>query len=213
MRLGAAGTRLVPVEPSSAEMLEDAEMVGVSDAFRYMQFRLEQVAPTPATVLLLGETGTGKGLAAQAIHAMSPRRATRFVSVDCAALPATLIESELFGHETGRLHRRRARPEIGRSNSPTAARSSSTRSASCRRAQAKLLRVLQEGEFERVGCAAHDQGRRAGHRGHQPRPRATRCAPGASARDLYYRLSVFPITMPPLRERHERHPACSSHAW
>lgn len=103
MRLGAAGTRLVPVEPSLAEPLDGPDMVGASDAFRYMQFRLAQVASTHAIVLLLGETGTGKGLAAQTIHRLSPRRNARFVSVDCTALPATLIESELFGREDRKL--------------------------------------------------------------------------------------------------------------
>src|SRR5262245_56990911 len=76
-----------------------AELVGTSEALKYTRLRLEQVARTDATVLLLGETGTGKGLAARALHEMSARSRGRFVSVDCAALPTTLVESELFGRE------------------------------------------------------------------------------------------------------------------
>src|SRR5688572_23059502 len=151
MRLGAAGTRLVPVELSPAEAFEDAEMVGVSDAFRYMQFRLEQVAPTPATVLLLGETGTGKGLAAQTVHRMSPRRGTRFVGVDCTALPATLIESELFGRERGAFTDARA-TQIGRFELADGGTIFLDEIGELpAEAQAKLLRVLQFGQFERLG--------------------------------------------------------------
>jgi transcriptional regulator with GAF, ATPase, and Fis domain len=112
---------------------------------------MQQVAPTSATVLLLGETGTGKGVAARAIHLMGPRRDGRFVSVDCASIPATLIESELFGRERGAFTDARS-PQVGR----------------CELAhggtlfldeigevpadiQSKLLRILQHGQFERLG--------------------------------------------------------------
>src|SRR5690242_11232459 len=77
------------------------QLVGESDVFKYLQFRIDQVGPTSATVLLLGETGTGKSLVARAIHDLSPHRGGRFVSVNCAAIPSTLVESELFGHERG----------------------------------------------------------------------------------------------------------------
>jgi formate hydrogenlyase transcriptional activator len=201
MRLGAASTRMVPVEPSVAESLEDAEMVGISDAFRYMQFRLEQVAPTPATVLLLGETGTGKGLAAHTVHRMSPRRATRFVSVDCTALPATLIESELFGRERGAFTDARA-TQIGRFELADGGTIFLDEIGELpAEAQAKLLRVLQLGQFERLGSPrtikVDVRVIAATNRTLSEEVRA-----GRFRRDLYYRLSVFPITMPPLRERH-----------
>jgi formate hydrogenlyase transcriptional activator len=201
MRFGAAGTRLVPLEPSAAEPLEDPHMAGVSDAFRYMQFRLEQVAPTPATVLLLGETGTGKGLAAQTIHSMSPRRATRFVNVDCTALPATLMESELFGRERGAFTDARA-TQIGRFELADGGTIFLDEIGELpAEAQAKLLRVLQHGHFERLGSPrtikVDVRVIAATNRTLSEEVRA-----GRFRRDLYYRLSVFPITMPPLRERH-----------
>jgi formate hydrogenlyase transcriptional activator len=201
MRLGAAGTRLVPLERSVAEPLDGAEMAGVSDAFRYMQFRLAQVAPTHATVLLLGETGTGKGLAAQTIHRLSPRRATRFVSVDCTALPATLMESELFGRERGAFTDARA-TQIGRFELADGGTIFLDEIGELpAEAQAKLLRVLQQGHFERLGSPrtikVDVRVIAATNRTLSEEVRA-----GRFRRDLYYRLSVFPITMPPLRDRH-----------
>src|SRR5689334_2865209 len=97
-------TRQLRPPQSAGDPATDAgpsPFIGESDAFKYVQFRIEQVAPTDATILLLGETGTGKGVVAQAIHQRSRRRAARFVNVNCAALPPTLVESELFGHERG----------------------------------------------------------------------------------------------------------------
>jgi formate hydrogenlyase transcriptional activator len=201
MRLGAAGTRLVPMEPSLAEALDEPEMAGVSDAFRYMQFRLAQVAPTHAIVLLLGETGTGKGLAAQTIHRLSPRRAARFVGVDCTALPATLIESELFGRERGAFTDARA-TQIGRFELADGGTIFLDEIGELpAEAQAKLLRVLQQGQFERLGSPrtikVDVRVIAATNRTLSEEVRA-----GRFRRDLYYRLSVFPITMPPLRDRH-----------
>ena len=201
MRLGAAGTRLVPVEPSLAEPPDEPEMAGVSDAFRYMQFRLAQVAPTHAIVLLLGETGTGKGLAAQTIHRLSPRRAARFVSVDCAALPATLIESELFGRERGAFTDARA-TQIGRFELADGGTIFLDEIGELpAEAQAKLLRVLQQGQFERLGSPRTIKvDVRVIAATNRTLPEEVRT--GRFRSDLYYRLSVFPITMPPLRDRH-----------
>ena len=128
------------------------------------------VARTKSTVLVTGETGTGKELVARAIHHRSAQREMPLIKVNCAAIPDTLLESELFGHVrgafTGAPRTRRAS-----SRSPTAARSSSTRSARWDSPlQAKLLRVLQEREFEPLGSERPQQGRRARRRRHQPRP-------------------------------------------
>jgi transcriptional regulator with GAF, ATPase, and Fis domain len=175
-------------------------MVGASDALTFTRFRLEQVAPTDATVLLLGETGTGKGLAAETIHRLSARRQGRFVSVDCAALPTTLVESELFGRERGAFTDAR-QTQIGRfelANGGTIFLDEIGELPP--EAQSKLLRVLQTGEFERLGCprtiAVDVRVIAATNRVLADEVRA-----GRFRRDLYYRLNVFPITMPPLRDR------------
>src|SRR6476620_8312109 len=100
MRLGSFQSVQEPaVEPTPAD--EPIDLVGDSEPLLYVRRRMAQVAPTNATVLLLGETGTGKGVAARLIHHLSPRRDARFISVDCASIPGTLIESELFGREKG----------------------------------------------------------------------------------------------------------------
>jgi transcriptional regulator with GAF, ATPase, and Fis domain len=196
--------------PGAPAALPSAELVGGSDAFRYMQFRVEQVATTNATVLLLGETGTGKGLTAQAIHRQSPRRDARFVGVDCTSLPATLIESELFGREKGAFTDARA-TQIGRFELAHGGTIFLDEIGELPpEAQSKLLRVLQHGEFERLGSprtirvdvrviAATN------------RVLSEEVKAGRFRRDLYYRLSVFPITMPPLRERRTDIPVLTRH--
>jgi formate hydrogenlyase transcriptional activator len=178
------------------------DIVGESPAIKRTLALAEQVAPTDSTVLIYGETGTGKELLARSIHNLSPRKDRPLVTVNCAAMPSTLIESELFGREkgayTGALSRQAGRFEVAdRSTlfldevgelSPEA--------------QAKLLRVLQEGKFERLGCsntvtvnvrviaATNSDLRQA-------------VGAGRFREDLFYRLNVFPITIPPLRERRE----------
>ncbi len=177
-------------------------VVGTSPALARVLAQVEQVAPTDAPVLLLGETGTGKGLLARAIHERSPRRARAMVAVNCAALPATLIESELFGYEkgafTGALQRTIGRFEVADGGTLFLDEIGDLPLE----LQAKLLRVLQTGEFERLGSARTLRGdvrviaatnRDLEHEVREGRFRA----------DLYYRLAVFPVVLPPLRDRRE----------
>ena len=185
-------------EISRASMFE--EIVGSSDAVRSVLQQVAKVAPTDSTVLITGETGTGKELIARAIHRRSARSTRAFVTVNCAAVPPSLIASELFGHErgafTGALQRRQGKfeladggtiflDEVGELPPDT---------------QMALLRVLQEREFERVG-------------GGRPikidvrviaatnRDLQTAVAEKAFRADLFYRLNVFPVEVPPLRQR------------
>jgi formate hydrogenlyase transcriptional activator len=176
------------------------EIIGQSPAMKQVFKAIGTVAPTDATVLILGETGTGKELVARALHNLSSRRRQALVKVNCAALPAGLIESELFGHEkgafTGALTRRTGRFELANGGTLFLDEIGDL----LPELQPKLLRVLQEGEFERVG-------------GHQTIRVNVRVIAGTNRDleqaihtggfrpDLYYRLSVFPIRVPPLRER------------
>jgi transcriptional regulator with GAF, ATPase, and Fis domain len=177
-----------------------ATLVGDSDAFKYLMFRLEEVAPTAATVLLLGETGTGKGLIAREIHRRSQNRTGRFVSVNCAALPSTLVESELFGHERGAFTDARTtqvgRLELSRGGTLFLDEVGELPIES----QSKLLRFLQDGEFERLGSlqTVHVATRVVAATNRQLEDEVHQ---GRFRRDLYFRLNVFPISIPPLRDR------------
>jgi transcriptional regulator with GAF, ATPase, and Fis domain len=184
-------------------------IVGDSAPLRLALERLAQVAPLDTTVLLFGETGTGKELFARALHEASPRRAKPLVCVNCAALPPTLIESELFGHErgafTGAATTRQGRFELADGGTILLDEVGDL----APELQAKLLRVLQEGEFERVGSS---KTRRVDARviaaTHVDLQAAV--AEGRFRADLYYRLNVFPVKLPPLRDRPEDIPAL---AW
>jgi formate hydrogenlyase transcriptional activator len=163
---------------------------------------VETVAPTDSTVLILGETGTGKELLARAVHDLSPRREATFVRINCASIPAGLLESELFGHEkgafTGALTQRIGRMELAHRGTLFLDEVGDIPLE----LQAKLLRVLQEKEFERLGSAktiTSDVRIVAATN----RPLKKMVSEGEFRRDLYYRLNVFPIVVPPLRDRPE----------
>jgi PAS domain S-box-containing protein len=187
-------------EIDKASMFE--EIVGESPALRVVLARVAKVAPTDSTVLITGETGTGKELIARAIHKRSRRSSRAFVTVNCAATPESLITSELFGHEkgafTGALQRRLGRFELAEGGTIFLDEIGELPAET----QVALLRVLQEREFERIG-------------GSQPirsdvrviaatnRDLASAITGGDFRSDLFYRLNVFPIEMPPLRDRKE----------
>ncbi len=178
------------------------EIVGHSDAIKYVLFKIEQVAPTDTTVLIMGETGTGKELVARAIHSESVRKDRPLVKVNCAALSASLIESELFGHEKGAFTGASAR-KIGRFELATGATIFLDEIGELPlELQAKLLRVIQEGEFERLGSSKTIK---ADVRiiAATNRNLKMEVQKGLFREDLFYRLNVFPITVPPLKQRRE----------
>jgi PAS domain S-box-containing protein len=187
-------------EIDKASMFED--IVGESPALQAVLARVAKVAPTDSTVLITGETGTGKELIARAIHKRSRRSLRAFVSVNCAATPATLIASELFGHEkgafTGALQRRLGRFELAEGGTIFLDEIGELPAET----QIALLHVLQEREFERIGGSRPI---RADVRviAATNRDLENAIAGGAFRRDLFYRLNVFPIEMPPLRDRKE----------
>jgi PAS domain S-box-containing protein len=203
----AAESRLHELEEKTAYLQSEieerqnrGEIVGNSPAIRAIVMAVHQVAPTSATVLIEGETGTGKELVARAIHQQSKRAGKPFIRVNCAAIPAALCESEFFGHEkgafTGAANRRTGRFELAQNgiifldevgDLPLDL-------------QPKLLRVLQEGEYEPVGSS---QTRKVDVRviAATNRSLSAEVAAGRFREDLYYRLHVFPITVPPLRDR------------
>jgi transcriptional regulator with GAF, ATPase, and Fis domain len=203
------------LEAENRVLLEDVraahgfdEIIGNSEALGRVLASIEQVAETDSTVLLLGETGTGKELLANAIHERSPRRLRPLIKVNCAAIPPALVESELFGHEkgafTGAQAMRVGRFELAEGGTIFLDEIGDLSLD----LQGKLLRVLQEGEFERVGSS---RTRRVDVRviaaTHRDLRRAM--AEGQFRKDLFYRLNVFPISVPPLRERREDVPLLS----
>jgi PAS domain S-box-containing protein len=176
------------------------KIIGKSDALNYVLFRVGQVAPTDATVLILGETGTGKGMVANAIHGMSARKDRPMITVNCAALPANLIESELFGREKGAFTGAHAR-QAGRFEVADGGTIFLDEIGELPlELQSKLLRVLQEGEFERLGSTKTV---RVDTRVIASTSRDLReeVRAGRFREDLYYRLNVFPVSIPPLRKR------------
>jgi formate hydrogenlyase transcriptional activator len=178
------------------------DIVGESGSLCRVFHKVEQVAPTNSNVLILGETGTGKELIARAIHSRSQRRARPLVVVNCAALPSTLIESEFFGHEkgafTGALTRKIGRFEVADGGTILLDEIGDLAVD----VQAKLLRVLQQGEFERIGSTI-TQKVDVRVIAATNRKLDKEAAAGTFRQDLYYRLSVFPIELPPLRERRD----------
>lgn len=177
-------------------------IIGQSDGLKYVLYRAEQVAPTNTTILVLGETGTGKELIAAAIHNMSPRKERPLITVNCAALPGNLIESELFGREKGAFTGADAR-RIGRfevANGSTLCLDEIGEMPL--ELQGKLLRVIQHNEFERLG-SSHTVKVDVRIVATTNRDLEEEVRQGRFRQDLYYRLNVFPITVPPLRQRKE----------
>jgi transcriptional regulator with GAF, ATPase, and Fis domain len=178
------------------------DLLGTSEAIEYVHFRIAQVAPLDTTVLIQGETGTGKNLAAVAIHAQSRRRDRPLVTVSCAALPANLIESEIFGRDRGAFTGA-DQPRPGRFEIADGATLFLDEIGDLPlELQAKLLRVVQTGQFERLGSAKTMKvDVRIIAASNRDLERAVR--EGHFRADLFYRLNVFPITMPPMRERRQ----------
>jgi len=178
------------------------EIVGTSLPLRAVLSRVSKVAPTDSTVLITGETGTGKELIARAVHKRSQRSSRPFVSVNCAAIPRDLLASELFGHEkgafTGAIQRRLGRFELAEGGTIFLDEVGELPAET----QVALLRVLQEHEFERVGGTGSIR-TNARVIAATNRDLQTAIAASGFRSDLFYRLNVFPIEVPPLRERRE----------
>jgi PAS domain S-box-containing protein len=198
------------LQQEAARVYNFGEIIGQSSAISYVFFRVEQVAPMDATVLLLGETGTGKGVIARTIHSHSARKDRPMITVNCTSLPANLIESELFGREKGAFTGAHAR-QMGRFELADGGTIFLDEIGEMPlELQSKLLRVVQDGEFERLGSprtikvdvriiAASN------------RNLEEEIKKGRFREDLFYRLNVFPITIPPLRQRAEDIPLLVNH--
>ena len=186
------------------------QLIGNSSSLETVLEQVERVAPTDSTVLIQGETGTGKELIAGAIHNISSRCGRSFVKLNCAAIPLDLLESELFGHEkgafTGAIAQRIGRFELADKGTLFLDEVGDIPLA----LQPKLLRILQEQEFERLGgTQTHQADVRLVAATH--RDLAEMVKRGEFRSDLYYRLNVFPVLLPPLRERREDIPALVTH--
>jgi transcriptional regulator with GAF, ATPase, and Fis domain len=186
------------------------QIIGKSSALNTVLEQVERVAPTDSTLLILGETGTGKELIAHAVHNVSPRGGRPFIKLNCAAIPFDLLESELFGHErgafTGAIARKIGRFEMADKGTLFLDEIGDIPLA----LQPKLLRVLQEQEFERLGSGqTHHVDVRLVAATHRDLTKMV--AQGEFRGDLYYRLNVFPILLPPLRARSEDIPALVEH--
>jgi DNA-binding NtrC family response regulator len=207
LRHGAAHP---PRSTVPADREADAAMIGSSPAMRALRHKIEQVAPTPETVLITGESGVGKELVAREIHTASRRAGRAFVSLNCPALSPQLMESELFGHERGAFTSADT-PRVGRfelADGGTILLDEVTEISLP--LQAKLLRVLQERTFERVGSSS-TQAVDVRVLATSNRDLRREVAEGRFRADLYYRLAVVPIHVPPLRDRRDDVPELAAH--
>jgi formate hydrogenlyase transcriptional activator len=200
----------VPLSKQCCTENKFKEIIGSSREMESVLAEVERVAPTDSTVLILGETGTGKELIAHAIHNISPRCGRPFIKLNCAAIPFDLLESELFGHEkgafTGAIAQKMGRFEMADTGTLFLDEIGDIPLA----LQPKLLRVLQEQEFERLGSGrTHRINIRLVAATH--RDLAEMVKRNEFRSDLYYRLNVFPIMLPPLRERRQDIPQLVSH--